>query len=210
MSPAPWPGAAPATRQHPPAPRGPPHPPLGPQLLGCPCRPRGPLVPAVASPRSADANGERPRAPRASASPQPGSPSRSAVRPKPRAHGEVTSVSDGAPKGGAETRSARPSARVPAAPLRRESGARRRRHAPCPPLKAPEDGACVRRVPLELEPGARLGAGLRGRGSDAGKRGGQVSANLAGPAGHSSGAQSLLGSSPHPRLDGFEETPVAS
>lgn len=63
--------SAPTTRQHPRAPRGPPHPLLGPQRLGHPRRPPGPRVPAAASPLSAEANGERPRAPRALASPHP-------------------------------------------------------------------------------------------------------------------------------------------
>lgn len=79
-----------------------------------------------------------------------------------------TAVNDRAPKPCAEKRSVRPSARVPAAARRcRESCASRRSHAPCLPLYAPEGGASVTRLLLELKTRARLRAGLRVGGAPA-------------------------------------------
>ena len=157
--------SAPATRQHPPAPRGPPHPPLS-SFPSCSAistvhAPSPP--PRHLSPQTRMASDLERRGPRRLLTPA-SQPQRCQAQAASLPAATATAVSDGARKFCAETRSARPSARVPAAPLRRESRARRRRHAPCPPLNAPEGGACVMRVLLELEPGARLGAGLLGAG----------------------------------------------
>lgn len=162
--------SAPTTRQHPRAPRGPPHPLLGPQRLGHPRRPPGPRVPESPLPRHLSpvkgmASGLERRGPWRLLT-RPSQPQRR--RAQAASSPEETAVSDRAPKPCAEKRSARPSARVPAAAgRRRESCASRRSHAPCLPLYAPEGGASVTRVLLELKSGARLRAGLRVGGAPA-------------------------------------------